>query len=94
VENLYDIIEETLEEDGKCDTNTIIIGDWNIAVGDESYKNIVGPQGLGRKNHTGQMLINFCERNGLIVTNTCFRKPKRGLYAWKAPVDWSRYQLD
>jgi exonuclease III len=76
VEELYDIIEEILEEDGKGDTNTIIMGDWNSAVGDESYRNIVGLHGLGRKNHREQMLINIYERNGLIVTNTLFRKPK------------------
>jgi nitrogen regulatory protein PII len=62
VEKLDDIIEEILEEDGKGDTNTIIIGDWNSVVGDESYRNTVGPHGLGRKNHRGQMLINFCEK--------------------------------
>ena len=78
-EELYDIIEEILE-DGKGDTNTIIMGDWNSVVGDESYRDIVGPHGLGRKNHRGQKLINFCERNGMIVTNTWFRKPKRRLY--------------
>jgi len=39
------------------------------------------------------MLINFCERNGLIVTNIWFRKPKRKLYTWKAPGDRSRHQL-
>ena len=44
----------------------------------------------------GQMLINFCERNGLIVTNTWFRKPKRRLYTWKAPeigvdISWTTY---
>jgi len=89
VEELYDIIEEILEEDGKGDTNTIIMGDWNSVVGDESYRNIVGPHDLGRKNHIRQMLINFCERNGLIVTNTWFRKPKRRLYTLKAPGDRS-----
>jgi hypothetical protein len=80
VKELYNIIEEILEEDGMGDTNTIIMGDWNNVVGDESYRNIVGPHGLGRKNHIGQMLINVCERNGLIVTNTGFRKSKRRLY--------------
>ena len=40
------------------------------------------------------MFIEFCERNGLIVTNTWFKKPKRRLYIWKAPGDWSRHQLD
>jgi exonuclease III len=66
VDELYDIIEKILEEDGKGDTNTIIMGDWNTVAGDESYRNIVRPHGLGRKNHRGQMLINFCERNGLL----------------------------
>jgi hypothetical protein len=93
VEELYGITEEILE-DGKGDTNTIIMGDGNSVVGDESHRNIVGPHGLGRKNHRGQMLINFCERNRLIVTNTWFRKPKRRLYTWKAPGDRSRHQLD
>jgi len=40
------------------------------------------------------MLINFHERNGLILTNTWFRKPKRRLYTWKVPGDWSRHRLD
>jgi exonuclease III len=85
VEELYDIIKEILEEVGEGDTNTIIMGDWN-SVGDESYRNIFGLHDLGRQNHRGQrqnprgqMLINFCEKNGLIVTNTYFRKPKRRL---------------
>jgi hypothetical protein len=52
VEKLYDITEEILK-DGKGDTNAIIMGDWNSAVGDESYRSIVGPHGLGRRNHTG-----------------------------------------
>ena len=93
VEKLYDTTEEILEEDGKGDTNGIILGDWNSVV-DESYRNIVGSCGLGRRNHRGQMLIDFCERNGLIFTNTWFKKPKRSLYTWKAPEDWSRHQLD
>jgi hypothetical protein len=42
--------------------NTIIMGNWKSVVGDESYRNIAGTHGLGRKNHRGQMLINFCER--------------------------------
>ena len=80
VEKLYDTIEEILEEVGKGDTNSIIIGDLNGVVGDETYRNIVGSHGLGRRNHRGQMLIDFCERNRLIVTNTWFKKPKRRLY--------------
>jgi len=93
MEELYDIIEEILEEDGKGDTNTIVMEDWNSFVGDESYNNIVGPHGLGRKSHRCKMLINFCERNGLIVNNTWFRKPKGRQYTWKTQGDCNRHQL-
>jgi len=78
VETLYNTIEEILEEDGKDDTNSIILGDWNSVVRDESYRNIVGSHGLSRRNHRGQMLIDFCERNGLIVTNIWFRSQREG----------------
>ena len=89
VEKLCDTTEEIHEEDGKGKTNNIILGDCNSVVGDKAYWNIVGSHGLGRRNHMGQTLIDFCERNGLIVINTWFKKPKRRLYTWKAPGDWS-----
>jgi hypothetical protein len=46
VEELYDIIEEILEEDRKGATNAIIMGDWNSVVGDKAHHNTVGPYGL------------------------------------------------
>jgi hypothetical protein len=76
VEELYDITEETLEEDGKVTTNMIIMGDWNSVYGNKAHQNTVGPYGLGRRNQRGQMLIDFCERNGIAITNTWFKKPK------------------
>ena len=53
VENLYDTIEEILEEDGKGDTNVIALGDWNSAVGDETYRNIVRSHGLLKTESQG-----------------------------------------
>jgi exonuclease III len=49
VEELCGIIEEILEEDGKGNTYTNIMGDWNSIVGDESYRIIVGPHGKKKK---------------------------------------------
>ena len=41
------------------------------------------------------MLINFCRRNGLVVTNSVFQHHKRRRYTWKMPGDGKvRYQLD
>ena len=86
VEKLYGTNEEILEADGKGDTKNFILGDWNSTVGDEPHRNIVGSHALGRRSHRVQMLIDFCERNGLTVTNTWFKKPKRRLHtegAWR-----------
>jgi hypothetical protein len=88
------VIEETLEEDGKGVTNIIIMGDRSIVVGGTSCPNIVGSLGLGRRNQRGQMLIDFCERDGLVTTNTWFKKPVRRLCTWEAPGDQNQHQLD
>lgn len=56
--------------------------------------NTVGPHGLGRRNQKGHMLIGFCERKGLAITNTWFKKPKKRLYTSKAPENQSWHQLD
>jgi hypothetical protein len=41
VEELYDIIEYILEEDGKGETNTIIMGDWKSVVGDKAHPTLL-----------------------------------------------------
>ena len=56
VEELYCVIEELLEENGKCATDTIMIGDWNRVAGDKSYRHIVGPHGLVRRKQRRQKL--------------------------------------
>jgi hypothetical protein len=75
-----DRIEDVLEEDGKGDTNTIIMGDWNSVIGDQSNGNICGSHGLGNRNRRGQMLPEFCDRTRLVTTNKWFKKPKKRLY--------------
>ena len=32
---------------------------WNSVVGDESYRSIFGSHGLGKRNHRGQILIEY-----------------------------------
>jgi hypothetical protein len=69
------------------------MGDWNSVGGGKSICNISGPCGLGNGNKRGQMHIVFCERTGLIISNTWFKKPKRRLYTWKSPGNQLDYIL-
>ena len=48
----------------------------------------------GRKNERGERLIEFCKKNQLVATNTCFQQPKIRIYTWKIPGDRHRKQLD
>ena len=41
--------------------------------------------GLGVQNEAGQMLIEFCQENALVIANTLFQQHKRRLYTWTSP---------
>ena len=49
-----------------------IIGDWNAKVGSQETPGVTDKFGLGIWNETGQRLIEFCQENALVITNTLF----------------------
>ena len=57
-----------------------IIGDWNAKVGSQDTPGVIGISGLGVQNEAGQRLIEFCQENALVVTNTLFQQHKRRHY--------------
>ena len=59
VEELYNIMEEILEEDGKVETNNIIMGDWKSAVGDKSYRKILDDMNLEEEIRQVKCLSTF-----------------------------------
>ena len=42
--------------------------------------------GLGVQNEAGQRLIEFCQENALVITNTLFQQHNRRLYIWTSPL--------
>ena len=42
----------------------------------------------------GQKLIEFCQENALVITNTLFQKHKRRLYTWTSPDGQHQNQID
>ena len=50
--------------------------------------------GLGIWNEAGQRLIEFCQENALVITNTLFQQHKRRLYTWTSPDGQHRNQID
>ena len=54
----------------------MVIGDWNAKVGSKEAPGVPGKFGLGVQSEAGQMLIEFCQENAKVITNTFFQKKK------------------
>ena len=93
VELLYEQIECIIDKH-KGNSNVIVMGDFNASVGEGTDDKVIGKYGLGERNDRGQMLVDFCKRKKLVVTNTWFQQEKRRRYTWKKPGDTGRYQID
>ena len=70
-EDLQDLLELTPEKDV-----LFLIGAWNAKVGSQETPGVTGKFGLGVWNKAGQSLIDFCQENTLIITNTVFQQHK------------------
>ena len=76
-EDLQDLVELTPKKDV-----LFIIGDWNAKVGSQETPGVTGKFGLGMRNEAGQMLIEFCQENTLVIANTLIQQLKSRLYTW------------
>ena len=92
VERFYEDLQDFLELTPQNDV-LFIIGDWNAKVGSQETPGVTGKFGLGIRNEAGQTLIEFCQENALVITNTLFQQHKR-LYTWTSPDGQHRNQID
>ena len=84
VERFYKDLQDLLQLTPKK-VVLFIIGDWNAKVGSQETPAVTGKSGLGGQNKAGQRLIEFCQENSLVITNTLFQQHNRKLYIWTSP---------
>lgn len=84
VDQLYKEIKELMGLVKKSE-GLIIMGDFNAKVGQGRVEDVVGDFGLGDRNNRGDKLIQFCQEEKLVITNTWFKLPPRRLYTWQSP---------
>ena len=70
------------------------IGNWNAKLGSQEIPGLTGKFGLGVQNEAGQRLIEFCQKNALVIANTLFQQHKRRLYTWTSPDGQHQNQID
>ncbi|XP_060519890.1 uncharacterized protein LOC132698058 [Cylas formicarius] len=86
VDKFYGEIKELLGLTKPHEIN-IIQGDFNAKIGSLQADQIVGPYGLGDRNHRGDRLVQLCQEENFKITNTWFSLPPRRLYTWRSPQD-------
>ena len=84
VERFYEDLQDLVELTPKKDV-LFIIGDWKAKVGSQETPGVTCKFGLGIQNEAGQRLIEFCQKNALVIANTLFQQHKRRLYTWTSP---------
>ncbi|BHF82821.1 hypothetical protein SprV_0802596000 [Sparganum proliferum] len=74
----------------------IVAGDWNgrTGPGDPTTSHLLGRFGLGSRCENGERLLNFVDRNRLLVTNTCFQHLKKHLLTWYSNDGHTANQID
>ena len=75
VEWFYEDLQDPLELTPQNDV-LFLIRDWNAKIGSQETLGVTGKFGLGIQNETGQRLIEFCQENALVITNTLFQQHK------------------
>ena len=67
-EDLQDFLELTTKKDV-----LFIIRGWNIKVGNQEIAEVTGKFVLGVQNEADQKLIEFCQKNTLVIAHTLFQ---------------------
>ena len=88
-ENLQDLPELTPPKDVR-----FIIGEWNANVGSQKTHEVTDKFGLGVQNEAGQRLIEFCQKNALVIASTLFQQHKRRFYTWISPDGQHQNETD
>ncbi|KAJ0181232.1 hypothetical protein K1T71_003317 [Dendrolimus kikuchii] len=94
IEAMYDDITKAIHGTTSAHYN-VVMGDFNTKVGVQGCDEpIIGPYGLGRRNHRGQMLVNFLEVQRLFLMNSFYKKKPQRRWTWQSPDTVTRNEID
>ena len=65
----------------------ILLGDFNARVGTDhqTLEGVIGPEGVGKGNSNGLLILRKCAEHELLITNTVFPLPTRRKTSWMHP---------
>ena len=85
-DKFYDDLDNVISATPRTD-KLILLGDFNARVGTDhqTWEGVIGPEGIGKCNSNGLLLLRKCAEHDLLITNTVFRLPNRNKTSWMHP---------
>ena len=85
-DKFYDDLDNVISATPRTD-KLILLGDFNARVGTDhqTWEGVIGPEGVGKCNSNGLLLLRKCAEYDLLITNTVFRLPNRNKTSWMHP---------
>ena len=64
-----------------------LLGDFHARVGTDhqTWEGVIGPEGVGKCNNHGLLLLRKCAEHDFLIANTVFRLPNRNKTSWVHP---------
>ena len=95
-EEFYEELQAVMNKESSRDI-AIVMGDMNAKVGCENtgIETVIGQQGAKCKmNENGELLIDFCATNKLVIEGTLFPHKECHKATWVSPVGKTQNQID
>ena len=94
-EKFYEMLQKEVTEVPAHDM-LIVAGDLNAKVGqiNDGHERTMGKHGLGTRNENGEMFINFCGMNSLVIGGSLFPHKDIHKITWISPDRVTRNQID
>ena len=91
-DKFFQELQTTMDEMKEFGEIIIVMGDFNRNIGEGKEEKEVGPYGLSERNDNGEILLDFCKRNNMMITNTWFQQ-KSTQYTWTSPNSETKIRL-
>lgn len=94
-ELFYSALQGVLRNIKKQDI-VIVMGDLNAKVGNDntSFSQHMGVHGLGTQNENGELFVEFCANNDLVIGGTLFPHKDIHKFTWNSPDQRTKNQID
>ena len=94
-EEFYDALQTEISKTPQHDL-LLPMGDMNAKVGKhrEGIESVIDSEGTGETNENGEMLINCCQSNGLVIGGTLFPHKEIHKLTWTSPDGRTKNMID